>query len=323
MAIPMFSRTDLQDIISNYDLGNCVRSKKLQAGSVQTNILIETENGKFVLKYYANERTKDSVLFEVNLMNYLGKRSFPCPRPFKSRKGEYVGIYDHKTYVLYRFIEGSYLKERDWDQKKQLIEKVALLHNLTRNYRPKYLKDRWNYDRELCLMLAKKEANKIGGANAYRKLEWLKEELSSLILPSSLPKGICHCDFHSSNVLFLDGKFNALVDFDDANRTFLLFDLAALIEPFIPSYRWDTWDRFDGHDDVLDYRGAKKTIAEYSKYRVLRSIEKKHLFDVYKLSILLDAVWYFKRGDANEFYEKDKIERLDAVGREAFRNSIF
>lgn len=119
-----------------------------------------------------------------------------------------------------------------------------------------------------------------------------------------MPKGICHCDFHSSNLLFLNGKFNALVDFDDANRTFLLFDLAALIEPFVPSFRLDTWDRFDEQDNVLDYRGTKKTIAEYSKDRALKGIEKKHLFDVYNLSILFDAIWHFERGDADDFYEK-------------------
>ncbi len=73
--------------------------------------------------------------------------------------------------------------------------------------------------------MARRKAKAIGTANAKNKLKWFESELSKLSLPKSLPKGICHCDFHFSNVLFTKGKFSALIDFDDANYTFLTFDL--------------------------------------------------------------------------------------------------
>lgn len=123
-----------------------------------------------MLKNYVNERSKNSVLFEVNLIKYLGKRGFPRHRPLKNRKREYVRTYAHNPYVLYEFIEGSHLEEHDCGHKRQLIEKAALLHVLTRYYRPKYVKYRLNYDRVLFLRLAKKEARKIGNANADKKL---------------------------------------------------------------------------------------------------------------------------------------------------------
>ena len=65
---------------------------------------------------------------------------------------------------------------------------------------------------------------------ARAKLPWMERELERLDLPPSLPKGVCHCDFHWSNILFQGDEFVALLDFDDANWTYRTFDLVILIE---------------------------------------------------------------------------------------------
>lgn len=171
--------------------------------------------------------------------------------------------------------------------------------------------------------MAQEEAKKINSVNSEKKLNWFKKELSQIKLPDSLPKGICHCDFHFSNILFEKGKFNALIDFDDANYTFLIFDLASLINPFIPSFEWNTWFKFNKDANVFDFSESKWIVSEYIKYRPLKMIEKRYLFDVFKLTIMLDCLWYFKRGDANDFFEKRKIDHLNNLGREEFYKKIF
>ncbi|MBI4163158.1 MAG: phosphotransferase, partial [Candidatus Aenigmarchaeota archaeon] len=208
-------------------------------------------------------------------------------------------------------------------QKKELVKRVAKLHIITKNYKPKNTKFRYNYNIVNCRALARKEAKRIGTANAREKLKWFESELTKLKLPKSLPKGICHCDFHFSNVLFKNGKFNVLIDFDDANYTFLIYDLAALINPFVKSFEWNTWFNFKRGENVFDFREARKILLEYVKYRPLNSTEKKHLFDVFKLSIMFDCIWYFERGEAEDFYEKRKITYLNSIGREEFYNQLF
>ena len=148
-------------------------------------------------------------------------------------------------------------------------------------------------------------------------------ELSKLVLPTSLPKGICHCDFHFSNMLFKNDRLTALIDFDDANYTFLSFDLACLIEPYISTFKYNSWKEFTMFDTVFTFHESRKIISEYQKYRTLNPTEKKYFFDVYKLSILLDCLWYFNRGRAYEFYEKRKIEYLNALGRKTFNHNLF
>lgn len=317
------SDADFEHILSHYDLGAFEKATPFTTGTVQTNILLQTTTGKFVFRCYELNRSFNSVLFEVNLINYLKHRNYPCPAVFLNTRGKLVGMYQNKPYALYEFVEGTHIKQPTEEQRRQLLEKVAELQNITKNYRPSYVKYRWNYGIELCERLATETTNTINTANAREKLRWYRHELSHLVLPKSLPKGICHCDFHFSNVLFKDNVFQALLDFDDANYTFLAFDLAYLIEPFIFPFRWNTWENFAPHDDVIDLTAARKMVAIYQQHRALSPMEKKYFFDMVKLGIFLDCLWFYKRGDAHDFVEKRKIDYLNRFGREAFYRELF
>lgn len=317
-----FLTNDFEEILSNYNLGEVVYSNPITNGTVQTNFLIMTTRVKLVFRYYEN-RSKKSVLFEINLINYLIDKKYPLPTPFCNKYGQFIGIYKNKPYVLFNFVEGEHIENPNEIQQNQLIRKVAELHNFTIGCKPKLTQYRLNYNVEQCEKLAQESAEKINTLNTREKLKWYTNQLSQLILPSSLPKGICHSDFHFSNVLFKNGEFNALIDFDDANYTFLIFDLVCLMEPFKITFDWNTWNKFSVEDNVFDFNQARKVVLEYSKYRSLSECEKIHLFDVFKLSVLIDCIWYFERGDVNDFFEKRKIDYLNNFGREKFYQELF
>jgi len=317
-----FSKDDFIKILSGFDLGEYENSQPFTTGAVQTNFLLQTTKGKFVFRYYEN-RSENSVLFESELINHLTDKNYPCPAQLKNKDGKFVCTYNDKPFIIFEFVEGEHLKNPDENQRNELVKKVAELQNLTKDYKPKNTEFRLNYNIENCRELARKEAEKINTENAKEKLKWFENELSKLELPESLPKGVCHCDFHFSNVLFKDGKFNALIDFDDANFTFLSYDLVALINPFTKSFEWDTWAKFKKSEDVFDFSEARKIVAEYMKYRPLGDDEKEHLFDVFKLSIMFDCIWYFERGNANDFFEKRKIDHLNSLGRQKFYDGLF
>lgn len=317
-----FSEQQLREILSHYQLGEYKASQPISQGNVQTNFFLSTTQGTFVFRYYEN-RSRESVLFESHLIHYLKNKHFPCPALLKNKEGKYIGVAHEKPYAIFEFIEGQHIENPTEEQKKQLIQKVAELQNVTRKYRPRSKKYRWNYSSELCRNLAHEAAQEIGTVQAEEKLAWVEQELVTLQLPKSLPKGICHSDFHFSNVLFKDGTFHALLDFDDANYTFLMYDLATLINPFLPSFDWNTWVSFQKDENVFDFREVRETVQEYSKYRPLSKNEKRHLFDVYKLTILFDCIWFFQRGERQDFYEKRKIDALNRFGREQFYNELF
>ena len=318
-----FSRNKLSDILSSYSLGELIDSQSFTTGTVQTNLRLQTTTGDYVFRYYEQSRSQDSVLFEVHLMRYLKQRHYPCPAPFNNKSGQIVGLYNNRPYVIFEFIEGEHLENPNEAQKKELVRMVAKLHNITKSYRPFNKNHRWNYGIDLGRNLAKKQAEKINTVNSQKKLKWFESELQQLNLPKSLPKGVCHCDFHFSNVLFFNGKFNALIDFDDANYTFLIFDLVSLVEPFVSSFKHYNWFEHNVTDNVFDFGETKRIVSEYERCRCLNNNEKRHIFDVYKLSFLFDCIWYFERGNAEDFFEKRKIEHFNNLGADNFYNELF
>lgn len=308
-----FTKDELKQIFTHYNLGNYINSIPISEGTVQTNYKVQTTIGIFIFRYYES-RTKNSVLFETNLLSYLKNNHYPCPQPLRNNSGNFVEIYNSKPYVVFNYIEGHHIQEANENQKKILIQKTAELHNLTQNFVPIHKESRWNYNVNFCREQAQQAAERINSLNSKEKFIWIEEGLHKLNLPNTLPMGICHSDFHTSNILYNNGEFVALLDFDDANYTYLIFDLVGLIE----SWAW-TYDKYN----VLSLTEARKIIEEYTKHRPLNNIEKKHLYDVYKLSIFIDCVWFFDRGEVQDFYEKRKIDYLEHLGRDNFYNELF
>jgi homoserine kinase len=307
-----FSPQDFEDILAHYSLGICTKSESISQGTVQTNYLIYTTQGRFVFRYYET-RHRESVLFETELLTYIKDRGYPCARPIPDQTGACVGICQRKPFVIFEFIEGSHIDQPTTHHQAQVIRKAAELHILTHSYRPLYTKSRLNYDVQNCRELAKREAEKIGTRDAREKFAWLVNQLSALELPDGIPKGVCHCDFHFSNILFKGDQFIGLIDFDDANYTYLIFDLINLI---------DYW-AWPFHSDSHNLAAARKIAQEYNTIRPLNVIEKMHIFDVHKLGILFDCIWFFGRGSADDFYEKRKIEHLDDLGRKRYASAHF
>lgn len=307
-----FTQEDFRSILAEYAVGAYTYSEAIQQGTVQTNYLVGTTQGKFVLRYY-EVRSKESVLFESDLLAFLTRHQYPCPRQVENLQGAYVGNYHDRPYVLFEFLEGQHAEQPSAYQNQQLIQKAAELQKLTQGYDSPYVRFRWNYTPALCRKLAQTEADSLNTPEGREKLAWLERELGRLDLPETIPRGICHCDFHFSNVLFQGEEFVALLDFDDANYTYLPFDLVVLVE-----YR--AWPHTESR---LNLEGAREVVTEYMKHRALGVEEKRHLYDIYKLSILFDCVWYFGRWSGGSFREKEKIEHLNALGRKRFYEGFF
>lgn len=303
---------DFEHVLSQFAVGTFVNAEPITAGTVQTNYLVRTTEGRCVFRWYEN-RSTGSVQFECHLLEYLAANRYPCAAPIKNKRAASVDIFRHKPFMLFEYIDGQHIQQAEEKHKRQLIQIVAELQKLTVEYISPYREQRWNYSVELCSRLAREQAAQLNTASAHAKAAWLDDQLTTLQLPPELPKAICHCDFDWSNVLFQDDKLVALLDFDDANHTFTSFDLASLID----SWAWPHYS------STIEWQLARSITHSYRQHRPVERLERHHLFDVYKLSILFDCIWFFSRGELPDFYEKQKIDFLDKFGRENFVDVIF
>lgn len=312
---------DFQIIIDAYDLGELISAKKMTSGSVQAVYKVETSIGNYIIKFY--NRSKESIMFEVEVLKKLEENNYLSPRPLQDKYGETVQMYHDHPLIVYPYTEGSTLNELDVLDFKSMIEKLAELHIITKGFKPLMTQHRLNYVVKTCKALIEEQVMKLNTQNAIEKQVWYEDEINQLDLPSFIPKGVCHGDFHPSNILVEDHKFKCLIDYDDANYTYLLFDIVSIADPFKKGFDWDTWQDFSMDDNVFDFERSKEIIGIYSKVRPLEASEKVHFFDVLKLSILVDAIWYFDRGESNDFFEKRKIDYLNKMGRSMFYKMLF
>ena len=105
-----FTKEELNNILANYNLGKLKNSKTFKEGFVQTNILLNTTKGKFVLRYY-EQRSKKYVLFEANILYYFYDHKYPCPTPIRNVHGNFIGKYKKKYYTIFDFVEGKHIKK--------------------------------------------------------------------------------------------------------------------------------------------------------------------------------------------------------------------
>lgn len=293
---------DLPDILSPYDLGEYRGFKTFANGAGQTTLLLETDKGKFVLRYYEN-RTDAYVDFEVQLFNFLRSKDYPVPAIIKNRSGEFSSTYKEKPYIIIEFIEGEHGKNPndffDAEQAAEVVKVVAQLHNLTKEYHPDYFSYREAFDVAYCW---REFQTKHPHLVDSEKGQWFKAELDKLEFPADMPKGLCHADLNYGNFLFKNGKIIAVLDVDMSFYTYLIYDIASLIY-------WWAWPPQKGFYANI----AAQLVQEYSKWRELSEAERTHIFDALKLITLLGISWS-EEGDFES--EKRRIEFLNSLDRE-------
>lgn len=302
------SEKDFLQILSNYDLGKYCGFKTFAQGAGQTTVLLETNRGKCVLRYYKNRSIKH-VLFEVRLFDFLRGKDYPVPSVIKNNLGKFVSEYKSKPYLIIEFVDGEHIENPNifFNRKcvVQIVKIVARLHNLTLNYKPEYFKDRERFDVSYCWKeFEKKHPKRVKGVMG----KWVRGELKKLEFPQSMTKGLCHADLNYGNFLFRDGKIVAVLDFDMSFYTYFIYDIAGLIY-------WWVWPPGKGFKE----KETAEVVNEYLKWRKLTDEEGAHIYDALKLIILLSISW----SDEGEFgQEKRKIEFLNIIGRQNFYTKI-
>src|ERR1035437_3239385 len=130
-----FSAEELSEILCSYDLGEYRSHQVFSHGDDQTNILLVTDEAKFAFRYY-EKRSEEYALFEIDLLRYLGRRSYPSPSPLKNRQGGFVGNHNGKPFAIFQFLDGEY--EADEGHYREVARAIGKLHQIMASYKPEY-----------------------------------------------------------------------------------------------------------------------------------------------------------------------------------------
>ena len=81
----------LQQFLAGYDLGALMSYKGIAEGVENSNFLVHTSKGAFILTLYEKRVAEGDLPFFLDLMEHLAARGLTCPQPVRSRGGEALG----------------------------------------------------------------------------------------------------------------------------------------------------------------------------------------------------------------------------------------
>ncbi len=261
--------TDITDaelgaFLGDFDLGAPLSFKGIAEGVENSNFLLETERGRFILTVYERRVREAELPYFIDLMQWLAARGFPCPTPVVDRSGSALKRLRGKPAALVTFLSGLSVRRPNAGHCREAGVGLARLHTAAEGFggqRPNDLgQASWTGLFEG--RTASAEALRVGlGAMIASDLAEL-----ATAWPSGLPSGVIHADFFPDNVFFADGKFAAAIDFYFACEDALAYDLGVCLNAWC----------FEA-DGSFNFTHARALVAGYQSIRALSPAEREAL----------------------------------------------
>jgi homoserine kinase type II len=290
---------ELEAFLAGYDIGDLLAYKGIAEGVENSNFLVHTGRGNFILTLYEKRVAAADLPFFLSLMEHLASRGITCPQPVKNRQGDMLGRVAGKPAAIITFLDGMWIRRPAADHCGALGEALARLHRAGADFPGKRANslsvEGW---RPLYEAVAARCDSVRPGLSATLAAELTQLEAA---WPRNLPQGVIHADLFPDNVFFLGDKLSGLIDFYFACSDALAYDLAICLNAwcFEPDHSYNVTK-------------GKSLLQSYRAVRALSPDERKALPMLARgaaLRFLLTRLvdWFDERGAAL-VQRKDPLE---------------
>ena len=218
---------DLNEFLAGYDIGGLLSYKGIAEGVENSNFLVHTSAGNFILTLYEKRVAEKDLPFFLALMEHLAARGITCPQPVKNKQGGMLGRLAGRPAAIVTFLDGLWMRRPTAAHCAAVGEALARLHLAGQDF-------------------PMKRANALGMTSWRGLYEHAKargdsvrpglcadiaKELGALekSWPHGLPEGVIHADLFPDNVFFLGEELSGLIDFYFACIDTLAFDVAVCL----------------------------------------------------------------------------------------------
>jgi homoserine kinase type II len=218
---------DLTEFLSRYQIGELRSYKGIAEGVENSNFLLHTATGSFILTLYEKRVAEKDLPFFLGLMEHLASRGITCPQPVKNKAGGVLGKLAGRPAAIVTFLDGLWIRRPNPGHCAAVGEALARLHLAGKdfpgkranalslhNWRPLY-----------------EHAGVRGDSVRPGLCNEIVKELDVLekFWPGDLPDGVIHADLFPDNVFFLGDKLSGLIDFYFACTDTLAYDVAVCL----------------------------------------------------------------------------------------------
>jgi homoserine kinase type II len=218
---------ELAGFLAGYDLGELLSYKGIAEGVENSNFLVHTSAGTYILTLYEKRVAAKDLPFFLGLMQHLAARGITCPLPIKNNKGEALGKVAGRPAALISFLDGLWIRRPSAVHCAGLGEALAKLHLAGLDFDGKRRNtlsvDGWRPLFEHC----RDRVDEV--QRSLRDL--IEKELATLERdwPRGLPQGVIHADLFPDNVFFLGDRLSGMIDFYFACNDALAYDVAVCL----------------------------------------------------------------------------------------------
>ena len=215
---------ELQQFLAGYSIGGLLSYKGIAEGVENSNFLLHTTDGFFILTLYEKRVAADELPFFLNLIEHLAARGLTCPQPVRNRGGEALGRLANRPAAIVTFLDGMWIRRPRAVHCEAVGEALAKLHragaDFTMTRRNALSVAGWRPLLNAAGMRAdtvqKGLTTAIAGELAQLEQDW----------PQDLPRGVIHADLFPDNVFFLGDRLSGLIDFYFACTDAFAYDIA-------------------------------------------------------------------------------------------------
>src|ERR1700759_4746683 len=119
---------DLTRFLAGYDIGELLSYKGIAEGVENSNFLVHTTAGNFILTLYEKRVAAHDLPFFLALMEHLASRGLTCPQPVKNRAGDMLGKVAGRPAAIVTFLDGMWIRRPTAAHCGALGEALAKLH---------------------------------------------------------------------------------------------------------------------------------------------------------------------------------------------------
>jgi len=255
---------ELDAFVAQYDIGEVESCKGIAEGVENSNFLLTTTTGPYILTLYEKRVNPNDLPFFLTLMDHLAGKGIKCPTPVHGTDGAALRTLCGRPAAIVSFLRGMWPRRIQTTHCGQLGTALAEMHlagqdlPMTRpnslsvaGWRPLFEAARSGADG-----VAPGLAAEIERELALLEARW----------PRDLPSGVIHADLFPDNVFFLHDTFSGLIDFYFACTDVFAYDLAICLNAWC----------FEP-DGSFNATKARQMLASYRRVRPFSQAELEAL----------------------------------------------
>ena len=259
----------LAGFLTRYDVGELVSVKGIAEGVENTNYLVDTTTGRFILTLYEKRVDSGDLPYFMVLLDHLAARGCPVPPAIKDRDGVAIQTLEGRPACLIQFLPGVSVTHPTPTQALAAGTALGEMHAALADF-PLERANSMGFATWQPLL------DRCGGAldsiapGLHHDMTVALADLAATWARDPLPRSTIHADLFPDNVLMRGDTVGGLIDFYFACTDIRVYDLAVMHAAWA----------FDATGMTFDAAVGDALIAGYARHFPLSQDERSAFNDL-------------------------------------------